>query len=96
MPELIAYILIVALLLLVLVSLNGTYSTLKRIEKRLAEAGKQSATDESAPSSAESSAGGAFEAFLDENPDLRLKSKAEQFAAYRQWRHDNGLNWRNS
>ncbi len=47
-------------------------------------------------SSAETSQGGAFEAFLTEEPARREMTKGEQFAAYRQWRNDKGMNWSNS
>lgn len=47
-------------------------------------------------SSAETSHGGAFEAFLSEEPARREMTKGEQFAAYRQWRNDKGMNWSNS
>ena len=48
------------------------------------------------PSVAETTAGGAFEAFLNEDPSRRELSKNEQFKAYRKWRQENGLNWSNS
>jgi hypothetical protein len=35
----------------------------------------------------------AFGRFLDENPDCKELSKSEQFAAYRNWRKQQGLNW---
>lgn len=49
-----------------------------------------------APSAAETSPGGAFEAFLAEDVSRRELTKSEQFAAYRQWRHEKGMNWSNS
>ena len=39
--------------------------------------------------------GGAFEAFLKEDPSRRKLPKREQFAGYRRWRQENGLNWSN-
>lgn len=48
------------------------------------------------PGVAETSAGGAFEAFLAEDASRRDLPKKEQFAAYRKWRHEKGLNWSNS
>jgi hypothetical protein len=45
--------------------------------------------------SAETSPGGAFEAFLSENPARRHLPKGEQFSAYRRWRQEKGLNWSN-
>lgn len=35
-----------------------------------------------------------FEEFLNEDPVRRSLSKKEQFAAYRDWRSQNGLNWK--
>ncbi len=44
----------------------------------------------------EVSAGSAFEEFLDEDPARRKLPKKEQFAAYREWRKQMGLNWSKS
>lgn len=52
-------------------------------------------TEIPAPSGAETSPGGAFEAFLAEDPARRELSKGEQFSAYRKWRQENGMNWSN-
>lgn len=41
----------------------------------------------------DASMGGAFEGFLDEEPGRRALPKGEQFAAYRKWRQEKGLNW---
>jgi hypothetical protein len=67
---------------------------LTRIDRRLAEdlPREQAAS----PSPAETSVGGAFETFLSEDPTRRTLPKGEQFAAYRRWRHEHGLNWSNS
>ncbi|MGL4399802.1 MAG: hypothetical protein ACRCXD_08025 [Luteolibacter sp.] len=51
---------------------------------------------ESGPSAAETSPGGAFELFLNEEPERRDLPKAEQFSAYRLWRQKKGMNWSNS
>lgn len=53
------------------------------------------AMDDSA-SGAETPSGGAFEIFLSEEPSRRALTKSEQFAAYRQWRQEKGMNWSNS
>lgn len=37
---------------------------------------------------------GAFEAFLAEDPARRELPKKDQFAAFRRWRAEKGLNWR--
>jgi hypothetical protein len=35
----------------------------------------------------------AFRKFLEEDPERRKLPKKEQFASYRKWRHEHGLNW---
>jgi hypothetical protein len=71
-------------------------SRLGRIEKRLSQSQKPINPPDSAPSVVETASGGAFESFLAEDPARRGLTKAEQFAAYRQWRQTQGLNWSNS
>ena len=44
----------------------------------------------------DSGGGGAFEDFLHEDPARRRLPKREQFAAYRLWRQEKGLNWSQS
>ncbi len=48
---------------------------------------------EEAPSVAETSPGGAFEEFLHEDAARLAMTKSEQFAAYRHWRREKGMNW---
>ncbi len=102
MPELTSstgVILLAALLgvgLLGLLWVAGISRTLLRIERRLAEQSSSARGAELPPSSSETSAGGAFETFLSEDPARRKLTKAEQFAEYRKWRQENGLNWSNS
>lgn len=38
--------------------------------------------------------GSHFEEFLNEDPSRRALTKKEQFAAYRDWRSQKGLNWK--
>ncbi len=71
-------------------------SKLSRLEKQLSRGPEHGERAEEAPPAAETSPGGAFEAFLEEDPARRELTKKEQFAAYRQWRHEKGLNWSNS
>ena len=82
------------LVVLVLLLVWRISARLVRIE-RLIAADRPVAGD-LPPSPAEVSAGGAFEAFLAEDPDRREMTKSEQFSAYRQWRAEKGLNWSNS
>lgn len=86
------------LIVLVIVCL-GISGRLKRVEAHLAQSGQGKGVVDSAdygPSATETSPGGAFEAFLNEDPERREMTKGEQFAAYRQWRHEKGMNWSNS
>jgi len=84
------------LLVILIFMLIKISSRLSRIESRLASR-KTPETPEAAPSFApsfaETSPGGAFESFLEEYPARREIPKKEQFAAYRQWRQERGLNW---
>lgn len=83
-------------LLVILVALAfGIHHRLTRIEKRLSGAAERRDEIDSTPSSAETSAGGAFEMFLAEDPERRNLPKREQFADYRKWRQEKGLNWSN-
>ena len=66
---------------------------LSRLERLMTRQVAKVEAAEPAPSVAETSPGGAFEAFLGEDPERRQLTKKEQFAAYRQWRHEKGLNW---
>lgn len=86
----------VGLLVLLLAMVIGISRRLSRIERWLVEAENRQGVAESAPSTTETSAGGAFETFLNEDPARRKLPKNEQFAAYRLWRQENGLNWSNS
>ena len=86
-----AGLLVVVVLLVLRIS-----SRLSRIEKLTGRPPARAEPAEQAPSKAETSAGGAFEAFLAEDSSRRDLPKGEQFSAYRQWRHDKGMNWSNS
>jgi hypothetical protein len=69
---------------------------LARIERHLADLSNHPDSENSPPSHAETQTGGAFENFLSEDPARRLLPKNEQFAAYRKWRQEKGLNWSGS
>jgi hypothetical protein len=84
------------LTVLLMAMVIGISRRLKRIEKRVAEGSVRVKPPDATPSRAETSAGGAFEMFLKEDPARRGLPKGEQFAAYRRWRHEHGLNWSNS
>ena len=86
-----AGLLVVALILIFRIS-----GRLTRIEMALKRPEASRERPEEAPLVAETSPGGAFEVFLNEDPARRELTKPEQFAAYRQWRHEKGMNWSNS
>ncbi len=83
------------LMVLVLLLVFKILARLTAIEQRIAAHENSRDGDEHAPSPAEISQGGAFETFLKEEPGRRGLAKSEQFAAYRRWRQENGLNWSN-
>lgn len=82
-------------LLLMLVLLMIRILSLIHVLKRSVSNMAAPAMDDSA-SGAETPSGGAFEIFLSEEPSRRALTKSEQFAAYRQWRQEKGMNWSNS
>lgn len=85
--------LLVVLLLLAI----GILRRLSRIQRRMMDFPvRHDAGTDSAPSPAETSPGGAFEMFLSEDPSRGSLPKGEQFAEYRKWRQEKGLNWSNS
>lgn len=86
----------VALLVLLFLMAVGIRRRLVRIERRMLVFGgrHEAAAPELSP--AETSSAGAFESFLNEDPSRRDLPKGEQFAEYRKWRQDKGMNWSNS
>lgn len=87
---------LLGILILIFIALLGISRTLAGMARRQAEPQSREELPAGAPTSAETSAGGAFETFLREDPSRRKLPKGEQFAAYRKWRQENGLNWTNS
>lgn len=86
----------VGLLILLLFLVWRLVVRLGRIERTLAGLSSHAEQTSDAPPSVESQPGGAFEAFLLEDPERRKLPKGEQFATYRRWRQEKGLNWSNS
>ncbi len=85
------------LLVLVLFLIIRISSRLARIERLVVQGQtRHESAAEQGPSVAETSPGGAFEAFLNEDPARRDLPKGEQFSAYRLWRQEKGMNWSNS
>ena len=85
---------VLGLLLLVMAMLVRVSSRLARIDQRMA--GGHPGAEAAGPALAETSPGGAFETFLNEDPARRALPKGEQFSAYRRWRQEHGLNWASS
>ena len=83
----------VGLLVLVLLLVLRISWRLSRVEKLGHSAPARVESGEQPPTQAETSPGGAFEAFLAEDSSRRELPKGEQFSAFRQWRHDKGMNW---
>lgn len=69
---------------------------LSRIERRIAASASRAEAPTESPGQAETSPGGAFEMFLSEDPQRSKLPKSEQFAEYRKWRQEKGMNWSNS
>lgn len=86
----------VGLLFLLLLAVFRMGGSLQRIEKQLRSAAVEEPPAPAPLGKAEMSPGGAFEAFLAEDPARRRLTKNEQFKAYRRWRQENGMNWSNS
>jgi hypothetical protein len=87
----------VGLLLLLLLLTGWLCQRLGRIERTLAAlASRAEPAPNAQPPAIETQPGGAFEAFLAEDPERRKLPKGEQFAGYRRWRQEKGLNWSNS
>ncbi|MFD0892425.1 hypothetical protein KBB96_13430 [Luteolibacter ambystomatis] len=89
-------IVVAGLLLFCLFVLLRISWRLARIEKGLGgqpEASRRSEKSEKSDSGETPDMSGPFGKFLSERPELIQASKSEQFAAYRKWRKDQGLNW---
>lgn len=96
-------VLIVLATVPILCAVGLVVASLARISRMLAHIGQRldQLNDLGGPvnvrgesSEASESAGpGAFEDFLREDPARRRLPKREQFAAYRLWRQEKGLNW---
>lgn len=94
--SMILFISTVGLLALLVGILLGISRRLSRIERLWFEERRLKQESDAAPLPAETAIGGAFETFLSEDPNRRNMGKGEQFAAYRRWRQENGLNWSNT
>lgn len=91
----ILFVATVGLLATVVAILLGISRRLMRMERMHSEESARKEDADAGPLPSETSAGGAFETFLSEDPSRRKLPKSEKFAAYRRWRQENGLNWSN-
>lgn len=78
------------LALVLLVRLSSRVSRLARALAPVPEVVPEREAREEIPAAS----AGAFEAFLAEDPARRELPKKDQFAAFRRWRAEKGLNWR--
>lgn len=79
------------LLVLIALRIGGRLLRIEQALKNQQDAGGN--LKDALPPLADVEAGGAFDEFLREDPARRRMVKSEQFAAYRQWRQDKGMNW---
>jgi hypothetical protein len=80
--------------LLALLLLLRLSSRVSRLQRALAPPPEIAAEREERGGRDEAATAGAFEAFLAEDPARRELPKKDQFAAFRRWRAEKGLNWR--
>lgn len=93
-PEVILLSLILILLLILLMVATGIRRVLARVELRLHQQAEHKGTATNATDAETKES--AFQAFLAEDPQRLGLSKSEQFAAFREWRREKGMNWSNS
>ena len=83
-----------SLLIAMLILLLSIRVAVARIESRISRT--LQAAETQATSSSQEGSTSAFDQFLAEDPKRLSLSKTEQFAAYREWRKDKGMNWSGS
>lgn len=81
-----------ALVIPILISLRIALSRLEARLDRMAKSFGDLVSQSTKPPDSEARES-AFEQFLAEDPGRISMPKSEQFAAYRQWRKDKGMNW---
>ena len=85
--------LLIAILFLVL-RINAKLSSLTNNVSDTDRSSSVSSDSEEPEYHVEVAPGSPFEDFLNEDPQRRSLTKKEQFAAYRNWRSQKGLNWK--
>ena len=85
------------LLVVILLVLGAIVRGLARLERRIGRQAVADPTSVAAPAKGETlrktEQKEDFMEFIREDPERRQLPKREQFAAYREWRKDKGLNW---
>ncbi len=85
--------LLIAIFFLVL-RINSKLSGVSNKTSHVKRSNSKSGNTEETRPNVEVEPGTPFEEFLNEDPARRSLSKKEQFAAYRNWRSQMGLNWK--
>ena len=76
--------------------LHGTLSRIAHAVEALQEISAPTRRDDARQADQSADAGGAFAAYLSEDPSRALLPKREQSALYREWRKNHGMTWGNS
>lgn len=85
---------LVVLQLLVLVVLSRLSGRISRLARSNPAPPRPEGRDAASPKEAAGESNRWFERFLEEDPARRDLPKKEQFAAFRRWRDEQGLNWK--
>ncbi len=91
-PALIGAVLVFQFILLLLVL--GLSGKIKRLSRAVSRPEPQTAPELAEKKEATADQKKWFEVFLDEDPARRELPKKDQFAAFRRWREERGLNWK--
>jgi hypothetical protein len=91
-PGLIGAVLVFQLILFLLIV--GISGKIKRLSRMLVQQEPPIGPDLAGKKEATADQKKWFEVFLNEDPARRELPKKEQFAAFRRWREDQGLNWK--
>lgn len=91
-PGLLGAVLVFQFILLLLVL--GLSGRIKRLSRSLSRQERQIAPELAEKNEATADQKKWFEVFLNEDPARRELPKKEQFAAFRRWRAERGLNWK--
>jgi len=96
-----AILLVLALVLLALIlswmgRLHGTLARIAQCVETLKESSAPVTQDDARQADQSADTGGAFAAYLAEDPSRALLPKREQSAQFREWRKTHGMTWGNS